>query len=168
MPAQRKYTIMQSVAKALIFSSIQQWTMPMDLQIKKLYDDTIIPRYEHPGDAGLDVFSHEDHTLVPGERHVFGLGFAAQFPEGYVALVWDRGSMAIRAGIRNLAGVIDSGFRGEWKIVLLNVSEQPIQIKKGDKVAQILIQPIEQASLKVVDELDPSARGEKWCGSSGQ
>ncbi len=136
------------------------------LQVHKLYADAGTPQYAHAGDAGLDVFSHEEYTLQPGERHVFGLGFAAEFPAGYVALVWDRGSTAIKQGIRNLAGVIDSGYRGEWKIVLLNVSDAPITIKRGDKVAQILIQPVERVDVQLVEQLEESERGVQWCGST--
>jgi len=139
----------------------------VSLKVKRLYDDSLIPRYAHPGDAGLDVFSHETAQLGPGERRVIGLGFSAEFPEGYVALVWDRGSTAIKSGIRSLAGVIDSGYRGEWRIVILNVGNSPVQIQQGDKIAQVLIQPVERVDVTVSDDLAASERGEQWCGSTG-
>ena len=138
----------------------------VELKIKRLYEDSMVPLYAHPGDAGLDVFSHETVTLAPGERGVIGLGFSAEFPEGFVALVWDRSSTAIKTGIRSLAGVIDSGYRGEWRIAILNVSDTPIQINRGDKIAQVLIQPVERVSVVVSDELEASERGEQWCGST--
>ena len=137
------------------------------LKIKPLVKDLIMPSYAHEGDAGMDVFSHENYTLQPGERHVFDLGFATVLPAGYVALVWDRSSMAVKKGIRNLSGVIDSGYRGEWRLILLNLGNEPVEIKQGDKIAQILVQKVERAEITVVDSLDDSKRGEDWCGSSG-
>ncbi|NDF15181.1 dUTP diphosphatase [bacterium] len=95
--------------------------------------------YEH--DAGLDLFSLERHTLVPGEGRIFKTGIALEIEPGFVGLVWDRSSMGKR-GIKTLGGVIDSGYRGEVGVILWNLSRESQEIMAGDKIAQLLIQPI--------------------------
>jgi dUTP pyrophosphatase len=138
-----------------------------NIRIKRLRPEVTVPSYAHAGDAGLDVFACDDYSLAPGERHVFDLGFAAEVPDGFVALVWDRSGLAVEHGIRSLAGVIDASYRGEWKIVLLNTSDEPWRVSKGDKIAQVLIQPVEQVIIKEVDSLSETKRGDGWKGSTG-
>lgn len=140
----------------------------MEVRIKLLKPDAKIPAYGRQGDAGLDLVSCEDFTLEPGQRHLFKLGFAMEILEGTVALVWDRGGMATNHGIHSMAGVIDSNYRGEVSVVLLNTSDQAYQIKKGDKIAQMLIQKFTQADFEQVDELSDSERGTKGWFSSGK
>ena len=98
---------------------------------------------------------------------MFPTGIAVEFPEGYVALLWDRSGLGSK-GIHRLAGVIDSGYRGEWKVVLLNTTKEPFEIKKGDKIIQCIIQKFEPVEILEVDELSNSQRGEKGFGSSGR
>lgn len=140
----------------------------MQLKVKLLTSEAIAPRYAHEGDAGFDVFSCEDFTLQPGERHVFKLGFAAEFDPGYVCLGWDRSGLAAKQGMTNLAGVIDSGYRGEYAVVVLNTSDQPVTVKKGDRIAQMLIQPVQRVDIAVVDELADSKRSDGGFGSTGK
>jgi dUTP pyrophosphatase len=140
----------------------------MQLKVKLLTPDAIAPRYAHDGDAGFDVFSCEDYTLQPGERHAFKLGFATELEPGYVCLVWDRSGLAAKQGLTNLAGVIDSGYRGEYAVVVLNTSNQPVAVSKGDRIAQMLVQPVQRVDITVVDELADSNRSSGGFGSTGK
>jgi dUTP pyrophosphatase len=140
----------------------------MKILFKKLHQEARIPHYAHPGDAGMDVYTNEAKTLQPDERHAFSTGVCMEIPEGYVALVWDRSGRAIKEGLKTMAGVIDSGYRGEVKIALLNTSTTPVSINPGDKIAQILIQAIERAEIQEVAELSDTQRGEGGFGSTGK
>lgn len=140
----------------------------MKIKIKKLKDDAIIPSYAHPGDVGLDLYSLEDYGLKPGERRVFYLGFAMEFPTGYAAIVKDKGSMAVKAGLHTMAGVFDAGYRGEYNVLLINLSKESYQIKKGDKIAQLVIYPVVIAELEEVEDLESSERGYGRFGSTGR
>lgn len=139
----------------------------MKFKVKKLSDDVVLPSYSHQGDAAFDVYSREDKDLAPGERYLFKLGFSAEFKDGYVCLVWDRSGLAAKQGLHLLAGVIDSSYRDEYGVVLLNTSETSIEIKKGDRIAQMLIQPIKRVKIEELDELDKSERQGGW-GSTGK
>jgi dUTP pyrophosphatase len=139
----------------------------MQFKVKLLSPDAKAPTYAHDGDAGMDVFSCEDYTLQPGERHLFKLGFSAAFDSGNVCLVWDRSGLAAKQGLTNLAGVIDAGYRGEYGIVSLNTSSEPVLVKKGDRIAQLLIQPVLRADIQVVEELSDTSRQSGGFGSTG-
>jgi len=136
------------------------------IKIKKLSKDAIIPSYAYKGDAGLDLFSCEDAIIFPGERKLISTGISAEIPEGYVGLVWDKSGIALK-GIKTMAGVADSGYRGEYKILLLNVGKENYRIKKGDKIAQLLIQPVLTSEIQEVEELSKTERGEGGFGSTG-
>ncbi len=138
----------------------------MRIKIKKLHPDAIIPKYSYKGDAGMDLHSTEDIFLRPNHRAVVKTGLSIELPKGYVALVWDKSGIA-KEGITTLAGVGDSGYRGEYKIVMINLSSRDYFIKKGQKIAQLLIQPIITAKIKEVDELTQTERGEGGFGSTG-
>lgn len=140
----------------------------MIIKFKRLSKDAIMPSYAHPGDAGLDLYSIENYTLKPGERYAFNMGFALEIPKGYVALVWDKGSLPFKAGVHTLAGVGDSGYRGEYLIILINLGKKSYQIEKGDKIAQLLIQPIVNAKIREVKALSKTSRGEGKLGSTGR
>lgn len=118
------------------------------VKIRKLREDVKAPKYANPGDGGMDVFSLEDYNLKPGERKTFGLGFQAQFPEGHIAHVWDKSGLASNHGITTLGGAIDASYRGEYKIILINTSNKDYEIKKGDKIAQLVITPIINAKIE--------------------
>ena len=140
----------------------------MEIKFKKLHQEAIMPVYSHEGDAGANVFCLEDKVLQPGERHIFSLGFSTEFDNGYVALVWDRGGMASLHGITCVAGVIDANYRGEWVVVLLNTSAEPYELKKGDKIAQVLFQPVATAIFKQTEDVSDTSRGDGKFGSTGR
>jgi len=137
------------------------------LKIQKLDPAAKIPvrAYEH--DAGLDLCALERHTLAPGEGRIFKTGIAIEIDPGFVGLVWDRSSMGKR-GIKTLGGVIDSGYRGEVGVILWNLSQAPQEIQAGDKIAQLLIQPISTPQSREVEILSSSERGTGGFGSSGK
>lgn len=139
----------------------------MKIKIKKLKPEAMLPSYAHDGDAGMDIYSCEDILIKAGERAVVSSGIAIEFPKNYVVLVWDKGGLAAKNGIKTMAGVGDSGYRGEYKIVLLNTSKKDYQIRKGDKICQILIQPVEKAEIDEVSELSSTERGKNGFGSTG-
>jgi len=134
---------------------------------KKLTPDTIIPAYAHPGDAGLDIFSNEDYTINPGERYLVSSGWSLELPEGYVAFIKDKSGVAYKKGIIHMAGVIEYTYRGEYKVLLFNTSKEPFEIKKGDKIAQLVILPVATAEIEVADELSETQRGAGAFGSTG-
>lgn len=139
----------------------------MTLRIKKLHPDAIPPKYALPQDAGMDFFALETTIIPPQERKLISTGIALAIPAGYVGLIWDKSSIAAKHGIKTMAGVIDSGYRGEIKILLHNLSPQPYTMEKGAKIAQMLIQPVEQKKIVEVQELDETARGQGGFGSTG-
>jgi len=140
----------------------------MDLEVKKLDPRAKLPGYAYEDDAGLDLYAIEDVTVPARGRVMITTGLSVAVPRGYVGLVWDRSSLPARAGIHLLAGVIDSGFRGEFKLVILNTSDQDYKITAGDKVAQFLIQPVAHVDVLEVSKLPPSERGAGSFGSSGK
>ncbi|MBI3290753.1 dUTP diphosphatase [Candidatus Falkowbacteria bacterium] len=140
----------------------------MKVKIKKIKPGAVVPTYAHPGDVGLDLHSLEDYDLKPGENKIFFLGFALEFPAGYAAIVKDKGSLPKNAGIHTMGGVFDAGYRGEYNVNLINLGDKAYQIKKQDKIAQLLIIPIERAELEEVKDLSASSRGEGRFGSTGR
>jgi dUTP pyrophosphatase len=138
----------------------------MILKVKKLNENAVIPSYAHKGDAGLDLFSCESVVLKPGERKTVATGIALEFPEGYVSLIWDKSGIGAK-GITVLGGVIEHTYRGEPKVIMLNTSKEDYEIKKGQKIAQLLIQPIATVEIEEVSELSDTERGEGAFGSTG-
>ena len=139
----------------------------MTIKIKKVDSEAKLPNYAHPGDAGMDFFSNEEVFLKPGERRLISTGISMAIPEGYVGLMCDKSGIASKFGIKSMAGVIDAGYRGEVKILLHNLSKYDFQIEKGMKIAQMLIQPVEQKQLIEVDSLEETERNEGGFGSTG-
>ncbi|PIN94394.1 dUTP diphosphatase [Candidatus Pacearchaeota archaeon CG10_big_fil_rev_8_21_14_0_10_31_9] len=140
----------------------------MKLRIKKLHEDAILPSYAHPGDAGIDLFSREDYVLKAGERYTFNLGISVEIPEGYFGSVRDKSGLASKSGLTILAGVVDSSYRGEIGIVVLNTSNEDYKIDKGAKIAQMLIQPVHSCEIEEVQELSKTQRGTGGFGSTGK
>ena len=136
------------------------------LQIKKLDPNAIVPQRAHPGDAGLDLFSTEDKILPPHEPIKIKTGLAMAIPFGNVGLICDRSSMGAQ-GIRTLGGVIDAGYRGEVQVLLINLKNNPFEIKRGQKIAQLLVQPVQLYTPAEVFELEDSARSLGGFGSTG-
>ncbi|MFH1367410.1 MAG: dUTP diphosphatase [Patescibacteria group bacterium] len=139
----------------------------MIIKIKKIKKGVKLPSYAYPGDAGLDLYSLENLVLKPGELHIFPLGFIMEIPKGSVALIWDRGGLGAK-GLKSLGGVYDSGYRGEYSVTLQNISKKNFSVKKGDRIAQALIQPVFCARIKEVNKISPSLRGEGRHGSTGR
>lgn len=142
----------------------------LDVQIQRLDDGVELPHYAHPGDAGADLHTTADVTLAPGERALVPTGIAIALPVGYAAFVHPRSGLAARAGLSlvNSPGTIDAGYRGEVKVLLINLDPaEPIRLSRGDRVAQLVIQPVEQARFRVVEALPDSARGTGGYGSTG-
>lgn len=129
-----------------------------------------LPQYARPSDAGADLVATTDVTLPPGERAVVGTGIAIALPEGYAAFVHPRSGLAARVGLSvvNTPGTIDAGYRGEIRVCLVNHDlREPVELRRGDRIAQLVIQRVEQADFRVVEELPDSARGAGGYGSTG-
>jgi len=140
----------------------------MKLKVKKINPLARLPEYAHPGDVGLDLLSLEDYDLKRGERKVFFIGLAFEFPNGFAAIVKDKSSLPNKAGLHTMGGVYDAGYRGEYNVQLINLGEETYHISKGDKIAQLVIFPVEIAELEETHELSESRRGEGRFGSTGK
>lgn len=137
------------------------------IPFQRLHELAQIPTRAYTDDAGLDLTTVETHTLKPGEGKIFKTGLAVAIEPGFVGLVWDRSSMGKR-GIKTLGGVIDSGYRGEIGVILWNLSNEPQEIRAGERIAQLLIQSIATPQTVQVSTLPPSDRSQRGFGSSGQ
>jgi len=138
--------------------------------ITRLDPDLPLPQYAKPGDAGADIVSRIDITLAPGERALVPTGIAIALPDGYVALVHPRSGLAIKHGVTmvNSPGTVDAGYRGELQIILINHDRsESISFKRGDRIAQLVIQQVERAEFVEVSELPGSGRGTGGFGSTG-
>ena len=142
----------------------------MDIPIVRLDTDLPVPSYAHPGDAGADLHSALDVTLAPGERRLVPTGIALALPDGYVGLVHPRSGLAARHGLSivNAPGTIDAGYRGEVQVCLVNLDPTTaITVRRGDRIAQLVVQRVEQARFVEVVDLPESARGAGGYGSTG-
>ena len=139
----------------------------MQLKIKKLHPDALLPTRAHHDDAGLDVYCYEKVTLLPHVTTKVPTGIAYEIPEGYCIFAWDKGSVGSK-GIKTLGGVLDSGYRGELFIPLHNLSNQEYIFEAGDKLAQLVIQKVEFPEIVEVEELSDSLRGKGGFGSTGK
>lgn len=142
----------------------------VDVLITRLDQGLPIPAIEHPGDAGLDLRCRADVTLAPGERVLVPTGIAIALPAGYAAFVLPRSGLALRAGLGlvNAPGTIDAGYRGEIGVICINHdAEAPIELRRGDRIAQLVVMPVPQVRMIEVAELPGSHRGEGGFGSTG-
>jgi dUTP pyrophosphatase len=139
----------------------------MIVRLKRLDASAHLPDYAHDNDAGCDLYSNEECGIAPGARALVRTGIAMAIPDGFVGLVWDKSGLAVKQGLHRLAGVIDSGYRGEIQVALINLGNEQIQIAKGQKIAQLLFQKVEHAQLEEVKDLDATARGASGFGSTG-
>ncbi|MBC6761607.1 MULTISPECIES: dUTP diphosphatase [Corynebacterium] len=140
------------------------------VQVKKLAKDAVIPQRAHADDAGVDLSSAEDVVLAPGQRALVGTGIAIALPAGTVGLVHPRSGLAFKKGLSivNAPGTIDAGYRGELKVCLINLDPtNAVEIAKGDRIAQLVVQKVELSPLLEVDELDETERGAGGHGSTG-
>jgi len=144
--------------------------LALEILVTKLDDDAVIPTYAKPGDAGADLYSISELVLAPGQRALVKTGIAIAIPSGYVGLVHPRSGLGLKNGISvvNTPGTIDAGYRGEIGVVLINHDlMESFQVKKGDRVAQLVIQKVENAHFKVVNQLPDSERATGGYGSTG-
>jgi dUTP pyrophosphatase len=141
----------------------------MKVRIKRMSPGARLPVYGHPGDAGMDLFAAEEVVLGPGDVKAVPTGVKMAIPGGYVGLIWDKSGISLQ-GVHRLAGVVDAGYRGEVKVVMVNLGKKPYVFKSGQKVAQMLIQPVQAVEVVDVgeDDLAETSRGEGGFGSTGQ
>ncbi|MEA2036361.1 MAG: dUTP diphosphatase [Nanoarchaeota archaeon] len=141
----------------------------MKVQIKKIKDNAIVPKYAHEGDAGVDLYSTEDYTLKPNERVLVSTGIKIAVPEGYEAQVRPKSGLALKSGIgvANTPGTVDAGYRGEVGVIAINLGNEDYKIEKGKKIAQMVFNKIEAAEFEEVEDLDETKRGEGGFGSTG-
>ncbi len=142
--------------------------MSLTLRIKKLSADVTLPQYAHRGDAALDLYANVAVTLQPGEKTAVPTGIAMEIPDGYVGLIWDKSGIAIKGGLKTLGGVVDSTYRGEVLVGIINLSQEVYTFERGHKVAQMIIQKKEDVVIEEVSELSETARGEGGFGSTGK
>jgi dUTP pyrophosphatase len=142
----------------------------LDVPVRLTAPEGTVPRYAMPGDAGADLSLAEDVELAPFQRALVGTGVAVAIPEGYAGFVHPRSGLAHRLGLSlvNAPGTIDAGYRGEIKVNLVNLDpDRPLTLHRGDRIAQLVVQPVVRARFVPVDELPDSARGEGGHGSTG-
>ncbi len=146
-------------------------SLPVGVQVKRLPhgEGLTLPAYATTGAAGMDVVSAEDVVIAPGARHAVATGLAMAIPEGYEIQVRPRSGLALKHGITvpNTPGTIDSDYRGELKVILINLGDEPFTVQRGDRVAQLVLAPVVQAAWDEVAELDATERGAGGFGSTG-
>jgi dUTP pyrophosphatase len=140
----------------------------MKLKVLRLRDDAVMPRYPHPGDSGLDLFSVDETNLEPGTFKSIHTGIAVELPAGTEAQIRPRSGLAVRRGITvlNTPGTIDAGYRGEIEVVLINHGSEEFHIEKGMRIAQMVINPVVRVDVQEVSELSTSLRGASGFGST--
>lgn len=143
--------------------------MSIQLKVKKIHPDAILPKQARAGDAGMDLSSVEEKVLSPGEFALIKTGIQIELPEGTEAQVRPRSGLALKKGITclNSPGTIDAGYRGEVGVILINHGKEPFHIEKQMRIAQLVVQYVPQVFIEEVEELSDSERGEKGFGSSG-
>ena len=142
----------------------------VEVPLRRMSEHAVLPAYAHPGDAGADLCTTVDVHLRPGERALVPTGVAMALPEGYVALIHPRSGLAARCGLSivNTPGTVDAGYRGEIKVLLINLDPRDdIVLSRGDRMAQVVVQQVEQARFVEVDRLPESSRGAGGYGSTG-
>ena len=142
----------------------------MTVEVLIIAEPGFEPTYAKPGDAGADLKSTEDHVIPSGERQLVKTGVKIAMPDGFVGLVHPRSGLAAKNGITvlNTPGTIDAGYRGEIMVTLLNTSNESFEVRRGDRIAQLLFQKVERAEFIAVSQLPESARGDGGFGSSGK
>ncbi len=138
------------------------------LEVKLLSDKGIVPQKANRFDAGFDLYSSENTSIAPNARSLVGTDVAMAIPKGHVGLIWPRSGLAVKLGIDVFAGVIDAGYRGEVKVCLYNSGSDTVEIEEGDRIAQLLIQKVDNFFIRKVQELDDTDRGSGGFGSSGR
>jgi len=142
----------------------------LKLKIHKVDKDLPTPKYSHAGDAGMDIYAVEQGVLTPGEYRLFSTGIKVAIPEGHEIQIRPRSGLALKHGISivNAPGTIDFGYRGMIGVVLINLGKETFEVKRGDRIAQMVLKRVEQAEVIEVEELDDTTRGEGGYGSTGK
>ena len=141
----------------------------MTLRFKKVHPDAVLPSYAHPSDAGMDLRSVDDLTLAPGQRALVHTGLVMLLPPLYEAQVRPRSGLALKNGVTvlNTPGTIDSGYRGEAGVIWIHLGQAAFDVRKGDKIAQMVIAPVTQPNIEETDVVDETDRGSGGFGSTG-
>ena len=140
----------------------------MELRVRKTKRESILPSYAHDGDAGMDLYTTDSYRLGPGERVLLGTGVVMEIPSGYVGLIWDKSGLSNNFSLKVLGGVVDTGYRGEVKVGLINLGKESYSIKAGDRVAQMLIQKVGQLNIIEVENITNTQREKGGFGSTGK
>lgn len=141
----------------------------MKVRVKKIHKDAKIPSYAHLGDSGMDLYSVEGATIEPGERKMVGTGLRISVPKGFEAQIRPKSGLAANFGVTvlNTPGTIDSSYRGEIRIIVVNLGKEAYKVEKGKKIAQMVIAKVEEAEVEETDELDETTRNNGGFGSTG-
>ena len=141
----------------------------MKVSVKRISPDAKLPKLEHVGDAGFDLYSTQDETLKPLERKLIGTGISMSIEHGYEAQIRPKSGLAIEHGITmlNTPGTIDAGYRGEVKVIVINLGQKEYRIEKGKKICQVVFNKVEHPEISEVEELETSSRGKGGFGSTG-
>lgn len=145
-------------------------TLHLEIALQRLDDGLPVPHTAHPGDAGVDLYARSDVVLAPGERALVPTGVAIAIPQGYAGFTHPRSGLATRYGVTilNAPGTIDAGYRGEIMVNLVNLdTREPFAIRRGDRIAQLVVQRVERVTFREVESLETSERGETGHGASG-
>lgn len=140
----------------------------MKVKIKRFNKEARLPTYGHAGDAGFDLYTPAEVKVAPNERVQIATGLGFELADGYAGLVWDKSGLSHKHGLKVLGGVLDSGYRGELLVGLVNLSDEEYVLEKGHKVAQMLIQRVEQVEFEEVEEFTDTSRGKGGFGSTGK
>lgn len=140
------------------------------VQIQRIDPDMPVLRPAQPGDAGVDLRAAQSAKLAPGERLLIGTGIAVAIPQGYAGFVQPRSGMAVKKGlgVLNSPGLIDSGYRGELKVIVINLSSELLAVERGDRIAQLVVLPVPPVVYEEVEQLPDSSRGAGGFGSTGE
>jgi dUTP pyrophosphatase len=140
----------------------------MKVLVQKIHPDAVLPTHAYADDAGMDLFACEECVVGPAQKALVATGLKIAIPSGYAGFIWDKSGIAAKHHMKTMAGVIDAGYRGELKVVITNLGTEPYAVKKGEKIAQIVIQPVAQPEVEEVAEIGDTERGEGGFGSSGR
>ena len=138
------------------------------IKVVRVHDEARLPQYAHDGDAAFDLFSTKTMVFRSGTAHSVPTGIKLEIPNGYAGLIWAKTGLAIKHGLKVLGVVIDSGYRGEVMVGMTNLTDNEYSLEKGEKIAQMIIQKVEQAVIEEVEELSETKRGEGGFGSTGK
>ena len=152
--------------KSDLVSATQNQSAVFSIQVQKINHDAKLPSFTYEGDAGMDIFSNEDCEIEPSDKKTIGTGLKIAVPAGYAGFVWDKSGLALNHSLTTLAGVLDSGYRGELKVILMNLGKETYEVKKGQKVAQLVIKKVEKPEI-IEENLRDTERGQRGFGSSG-